>query len=132
MSTFNSLNEAIEYFKGDRFAALNGMELIELDERSALAAMTLDDRHKNANGGIMGGAIFTLADLSFAALANNIHLPTVAAQVSINYLNAPKGNRLFARSSVIKQGKTTTVIKVDVTDDTGLDIALFTGTGFKL
>jgi len=132
MSTFKNTEEAREYFKGDRFATLNGMQLDELTEEMSVCSMTLGERHKNANGGIMGGVMFTLADLAFASLANNIHMPTVAQQVSINYLSAPKGGRLIAKAVCKKDGRTTMVLNVDVTDDTGREIAQFVGTGFKL
>ena len=132
MGTFNNIEEAKEYFKKDRFATNNGMVLDELSEKESVCSMTLDDSHKNANGGIMGGVIFTLADFAFAALSNNIHMPTVAQQVSINYLGAPKGNRLIARAVCKKQGRRTTIINVDVTDDTGRDVAQFIGSGFLL
>ena len=132
MSTFKNTEEAREYFKGDRFATLNGMQLDELTEDISVCSMTLGEGHKNANGGIMGGVMFTLADLAFASLANNIHMPTVAQQVSINYLSAPKGERLIAKAVCKKDGRTTMVLNVDVTDDTGREIAQFIGTGFKL
>ena len=132
MSTFSSLEEAREYFKEDRFATESGMELTEIGEGTATACVTLSARHKNANGGIMGGAIFTLADLAFAAACNNIHRPTVASQVSINYLSAPKGEKLFAKARCIKDGRTTCVYNIDVTDDTGRAVAQFVGSGYKL
>ena len=80
----------------------------------------------------MGGAIFTLADLAFAVTANNIHSLSVASSVSINYLSAPKGSKLIAKAKCIKDGRTTAVITVNVTDDAGRDVALFTGTAYKL
>lgn len=132
MGTFASTEEAREYFKGDRFATENGMELRELGDNYAICDMTLTERHKNANGGIMGGVMFTLADFAFAVCANQIHRPTVAQQVSINYLGAPKGTKLSAKAVCRKTGRSTTVINVDVTDDTGRDIAQFVGSGFKL
>ena len=132
MATFKSTEEAREYFKGDQFATSNGMQLDELTEEYSVCSMTLTDKHKNANGGIMGGVIFTLADLAFAALTNQVHMPSVAQQVSINYLSAPKGDRLIARAAIKKSGRSSTIINVDVTDDTGRDVAQFIGTGFKL
>ncbi|MBP5354742.1 MAG: PaaI family thioesterase [Lachnospiraceae bacterium] len=132
MGTFATTEEAREYFKGDRFATENGMELRELGDEYAVCDMTLTERHKNANGGIMGGVMFTLADFAFAVCANQIHRPTVAQQVSFNYLGAPKGTKLAAKAVCRKTGRSTTVINVDVTDDTGRDIAQFVGTGFKL
>lgn len=132
MSTFNSLEEAREYFKGDIFATDNGMQIEELNDKECVCSMTLTDKHKNANGGIMGGVIFTLGDFTFAVLSNNIHRPTVAQQVSINYLGAPKGEKMYSRAVCKKTGRSSTIINVDITDDTGRDIAQFVGTGFKL
>ena len=132
MGTFQTLEEARAYFQKDRFATENGMVLEEFGEDFAVCGMTLGERHKNANGGIMGGVIFTIADFAFAVLANQIHMPTVAQQVSINYLGAPRGERLIARSTCKKNGRTSTVINVEVSDDTGRDVAQFVGTGFKL
>ena len=132
MATFSSTEEAREYFKGDKFATNAGMQVDELTETKSVCSVTLDDRHRNANGGIMGGVMFTLADLAFAALSNNIHMPSVAQQVSINYLSAPKGGRLIATAYIKKSGRSSTIINVDIVDDTGRDVAQFIGTGFKL
>lgn len=132
MRTFSNTEEAREYFQGDKYAMITGVRLDELTDEYSLASLVLSDIHKNANGGIMGGAIFTLADFAFAVLSNHIHMPTVAQQVSINYLGAPKGDTLFARAICKKDGSRTVVINVDVTDSTGRDIAQFTGNGFKL
>jgi len=132
MSTFKNLEEARAYFEGDRFAGENGMVLEAIGEGTSVCSMELTSRHQNANGGVMGGAIFTLADFAFAAAVNNVHRPTVAQQVSINYLSAPKGRRLTATAHCRKDGRTTCVYIVDVTDDTGRDVAQFVGTGYKL
>ena len=132
MSTFSTLEEARAYFEGDRFATENGMTLDAIGDGTATCSMTLTQRHRNANGGVMGGAIFTLADFAFAVAVNNVHRPTVAQQVSINYLSAPKGERLIAQAHRRKDGRNTCVYIVDVTDDTGRDIAQFVGTGYKL
>lgn len=132
MGTFATIEEAREHFKNDRFATNAGMVIDEMGEDYSVCSVTLNDDHKNAYGGVMGGAIFTLADLAFAVCANQIHSLSVAQQVSINYLSAPKGEKLIARAKCIKNGKTTSVLEVDVTDDTGRDVALFVGTAFKL
>ncbi len=132
MGTFASTEEAKAFFAGDRYARLTGVELDELTDEYAAASLALRDDHKNAYGGVMGGAIFTLADFAFAALANHLHRPTVAQQVSINYLSAPKGGVLRAKAVCKKNGGRTMVINIDITDDTGRDVAQFIGSGFKL
>ena len=108
------------------------MTLDELDESHAVTSLALEARHRNAYGGVMGGAIFTLADFAFAALTNDRERVTVAQQVSVNYLSAAKGTKLVARATYRKDGRNSCVVNVDVTDDAGRDIAQFVGTGFKL
>ena len=132
MSTFNNIDEAREFFKGDTFASTNGMVIDELYDDGSLCSMTLRDDHRNAMGGVMGGVIFTLCDFAFAVASNNDHKGTVALDVNISYLSSTKGSKLFARAKCVKSGRTTSVYQVSVTDDLGKDIALFTGTGYKL
>ena len=132
MGTFHSLEEARAFFRGDTFATENGMIIEELGEDRAVCSMTLGPNHKNAYGGVMGGVIFTLADFAFAVLSNQIHRITVAQQVSVNFLAAPKDGRLFARAALKKTGRSSTVINVDVEDGAGREVAQFVGTGFKL
>ncbi|WP_407378496.1 PaaI family thioesterase [Methanobrevibacter sp.] len=132
MSTFNSIEEAREFFKGDKFATNLGVFLEKLDDDSCECSLELNEGHKNAVGGVMGGVMFTLADFAFAVLSNNLHSPTVAQQVSVNYLSAPKGNKLTAKAVCKKNGRSSSIINVDITDDTGRDVVQFIGTGFKL
>ena len=132
MSTFGSLQEAQEFFKNDRFATDNGAKIDHLDDEKCICSMELTDIHRNALGGVMGGAIFTVADLAFAVSSNNAHKPTVALDVTIHFLSPPKGNKLFAESRCVKSGRTTSLYEIKVTDDTGRDVALFIGTGYKM
>ena len=67
MSTFKDIDEARAYFANDRFAAESGVTLDGLGPEGAVCSMAVTPRHRNANGGVMGGAIFTLIDLAFAA-----------------------------------------------------------------
>jgi len=132
MSNFKTIDEARAYFSGDRFATENGMTLDECDENHAVTSLALGARHRNALGGVMGGAIFTLADFAFAALTNDRERAAVAQQVSVNFLAAAKGERLIATARYKKDGRASCVVNVDVVDDTGREIAQFIGTGFKL
>ena len=85
MAVFDTIDQARAYFEGDRFALENGVTLDAIAPGSAVCSLTLADRHRNAEGGVMGGAIFTLVDLAFAAAANDVYRPTVAQQMSINF-----------------------------------------------
>ncbi len=132
MGVFATLDEVREHFKKDTFATNAGMQVDDYCDDGCTCSVILGDGHRNAYGGVMGGVIFTLADLALAVTANNIHSLSVAQSVNINYLSAPKGKKLIAKAKCIKNGKTTSVITVNVSDDTGRDVALFVGTAFKL
>jgi len=132
LSTFKSIDDAREHFKKDKFATDMGATLDELTEEYAVCSLVLNDSHRNAYGGVMGGVIFTLADFAFAVLSNHIHSLTVAQSVNINYLSAAKGDKLIAKATCRKTGRTTSIINVDISDDTGRDVAQFIGNGFKL
>ena len=129
---FESLEEAQEFFKNDRFAATNGMVIDEISEDYAICSMKICENHLNAAGSVMGGVYFTLADFAFAVSVNNVHKVSVGMDSNITFLAPAKGDRLVATSKVLRSGKTTTYCEVQVKD--GLDrlCAVFTGTAFKL
>ena len=132
MSTFETIGQAREFFAGDRFAAGNGIEIDELWADGCLCSMALRPEHRNAAGGVMGGVIFTLGDFAFAAAANNVHRTTVAQQASVNFLSGSRGSRLYARAKCRRDGRTSCVYNIDITDDLGTDVAQLVITGFKL
>lgn len=132
MANFDTIESAREFFYKDKFAVNTGITLDELTDDEAICSLEINDDHKNAYGGVMGGVIFTLADFAFAVLSNQIHQLTVAQQVDIHYLSAPKGDKLIAKATCRKTGRTSSIVNVDISDDTGRDVAQFIGTGFKL
>lgn len=131
MAVFESIEEAREYFKKEKFATAAGMQIDEMTDDYVICSVVLNESHQNALGGVMGGAIFTLADFAFAVMVNNIHRPTVAQNINITFLNSPKGSKMFAKAVCKKDGRTTSVVNVDVYDEEDRPIALFTGNGFK-
>lgn len=132
MGRFKTIEEAREQFKNDLFATESGMGIVELTDEHCICSVEITEHLQNAYGGVMGGAIFTLADLAFAVASNNRHYPTVAQQVSINYLSPAKGKILYAKAVCRRDGRTTCVYNVDIYDDLGGDIAQFIAEGYKL
>ncbi|MBR2812154.1 MAG: PaaI family thioesterase [Solobacterium sp.] len=132
MGEFKSLEEARKFFINDRFATESGAVIEELSEEACICSMPVTDHIRNAGGGVMGGAIYTLADFAFAVLSNNHHRLTVGQQSSISFLNGAKGNMLYAKAVCRKDGRTSCVYNVDVYDDAGRDIAAVSFLGFKL
>ena len=129
---FESLDAARSFFSGDLYATESGIRIDELKDGNSACSFEITEHHRNADGGVMGGAIFTLIDFAFAVASTSVHHPTVAQQVSINYLNQPRGKKLTARAECRKDGRTSCVYIVNVTDDTEREIATALMTGFKL
>ena len=131
MEDMSKLEEARELFAHDIYASeLTGAVIDEIGDNYARCSLILSDKHRNAYGGIMGGAIYTLADLAFAVASNfDKEEATVSLSTSANFMSASKGNVLYAEARLIKDGRRNCFYEVRVTDDLGKDIAeiLFTG-----
>ena len=75
---------------------------------------------------------FTLADFVFAIATNFQKTPTVSTSAQINFLGQPKGKTLIAESYCIKDGKTTCLYEITITDETDTKLALAIINGMKL
>ena len=127
-----TLEEIREVFAADRFATeAAGCEIRLAEPGHSVCAMVLKPHHLNAAGTPQGGAIFTLADFSFAVAANAFaeHI-TVSLQHDITYLTPAKGKVLLAEANCVKRGRTTCFYTVEITDDLGTHVAHMTVNGF--
>ena len=127
------LEEARKFFGEDYYATkVTGIKIDDAGIHHAKCSLELTRDHKNAYGGVMGGAIFTLADYTFAVASNFRQPQTVSVTSQINFIGKAKGSRLIAESSLIKDGRTTCLYGIDVTDDLGTKVAFVTISGMKL
>ena len=125
------LDKAREYFGQDQYSAQQtGIEILDAKNGYAKCSLRIEDKHKNAQGRVMGGVIFTMADYAFAIAANLGRSPTVTHTSQIVYLSFTSGNVLFAETEKIREGRKTCFYKIMITDDTGAEIAYVTTTGF--
>lgn len=125
------LKEAREYFGADLYATQQtGIEILEVTPGYAKCALTLEDRHKNALGAVMGGVFFTMADYAFAVASNFRQSPTVTQTSQIAFLSPVKGKILYAEAERIRGGRRTCFYKIVISDDTGAQNAYVTTTGF--
>ena len=127
-----SLEEVRKIFAGDRFATKNGAVIEEIGDYSATCSLIITDAHRNAMGAVMGGAYFMLADFTFAVASNWEKMGCVSLRSDISFLCAAKGGKLIAKAVCVKEGKTTTCYRVDVTDELGNLTATVTITGYRI
>ncbi len=126
-----TLEEAREIFSKDLYASeVSGIEIDEIGKDYAKCSMKLTEKHKNAYGGIMGGAIYTLADFAFAVASNyEKEQATVSLVGQANFVSATKGSVLYAKARLLKDGKRNSFFEVTVTDDLDKLIAVVSFTG---
>ena len=116
---------------GDRFAAGCGARLIEIAPGTATAIMEVTPSHLNAGGVCQGGAIFTLADLVFAALVNQGESLNFAINSTIYYhVSAREGDTLRAEGRLSCNHHRIPYAEVVVTDQDGRRIATFNGQAY--
>lgn len=121
-----------DFFKGDRFAALAGVELLEVGEGRARARMLVTHDHLNGGGWCQGGALFTLADLAFAAAVNSHLQLTVSTSSNITYFKSVgEGTVVFADAQETVNHHRMPYAEVRITDEQGDLIAHFTSSGYR-
>lgn len=121
-----------DFFRNDRFAADAGCELQELSEGRAVATMTVTKQHLNAGGVCQGGAIFTLADLAFAAAVNSHGQLTFSINSTINiFSSAKEGDVLTAVAEEKVNHPKIPFCEVNVTNQDGVLIATFIGQAYR-
>ena len=127
-----SLEEVKKIFEGDRFATENGAVIEKIGNHSATCSLVITNSHRNAMGAVMGGTYFMLADFAFAVAANWEKMGCVQLHSDISFLGSAKGNKLTAKAVCVKDGKSTSCYRVDVTDDSGNLAAMVTVTGYHV
>ena len=122
-------------FSNDRFATQAAeIRIVEAQPQYAVCEMPILEKHRNARGTPMGGAIFTLADFAAAVAANGFaeRTDTISLHADITFLSAAKGTRLIAKARCIRQGRTTALHEVEITDELGTLVARASVNGFVL
>lgn len=120
-----------KFLANDRFAEHNGIELLEISQGRAKAKMNIKDCHLNGANIVHGGAIFTLADLVFAAASNSHGTIAVAINAGISFIKAAAGGTLYADGREISRNPKLATYTIDVTNEAGEIIAVFQGMVYR-
>lgn len=121
-----TLEEARQEFSKDLYATeLTGAVIDEIGDNYAVCSVKLTEKHRNAYGGIMGGAIYTLADFAFAVASNfGKEDATVSVVGQASFMAQPKGDVLSAKARLIKDGRSNCFYDVVVTDELERTVAV--------
>lgn len=120
-----------EFFKKDQFAALCGLEILEVSPGRAVVRMPVAEQHKNGLGGIHGGALFTLADFAFAVASNSHGTIAVAINASMNFMKSVSSGILLAEAREMSVNPKIGTYMVEIKDEAGNLVAAFQGLVYR-
>ena len=127
-----TLDEVREFFGHDLFATQAcGCQVMEAARGHAVCEFEIGPQHVNAQGNVMGGAIFTLADFALAVACNVGEEPTVAVTNTIQYYAQPNGTRLVATAEADRSGRSMGFYTIDIADELGTKVARMASTCFR-
>lgn len=118
----------LEFFKADRYAAHLGVEFVLVEDGHCVARMPVREEHINFNGGIHGGAIFSVADVAFSAASNSWGSKAAAISVNVDFL-AAAGETAYLEAEVRQAGRGGRAVHYDmeVRTDEGTVISKLSG-----
>lgn len=120
-----------ELLDKDQYAKFSGIELLDIKEGYAKARMEIKPMHLNGGGVCQGGAIFTLADLAFAAATNSHGVLTFSINSTINFFKSEREGYLYATAKEVFNHRKLSNCEVEITNESGELIATFSGTGYR-
>ena len=127
-----SLHEHVRArLQSDQFARHCEIELLSISPGRATARMTLHPHHLNGIGTVQGGAIFTLADFTFAAAANSHGTVAVAVNASITFMKPASTGTLWAEARDLDKKFKIGTYSIEIKDDQGDLIAHFQGLAYR-
>ena len=98
--------KVIESFEKDEgFINKNNFKIIELDEEHAKMEYEIKKSGLNPIGIVHGGLLFGLADTTAGVLASMSGKFPLTMSSTINYLKEARGNRIYAISKKLKEGR---------------------------
>jgi len=126
------LAKIVERFKADQYATeLTGAEIVAVREDYAKTKLVVQPKHMNALGIMHGGALFTLANFTFAVAINAEREDTVVPiECHISFFKPVTEGILYAESQLISQSRSLITHDVVITNEQGETIAKYRGRGF--
>ena len=104
---------------------------MEIGDGYARAQMTVTEAHVNGANVCQGGAIFTLADLAFAAAVNSGGLMTVGTSNSITYLRSARIGDVLTAEARQEDHHKMPFCEIRVTNQDGLLVCVMTGSAYR-
>ena len=104
----------------------SGITVLTVAPDRVTAQAVIGPNSLNAGGGLHGGVYFTLADASSGVLGRADGRKYVTECADIRFLKGVSEGVITANAVLIRRGRRSCVVQVDITDEGGTLLALFT------
>ncbi len=119
--------------KRNPFMEYNGIEICSISLDHSVLKATITEHSKNPYGMIHGGLLYTLMDCAGGVTARADNHNYVTQSVYVNYMsNVKDQDTVYAEGTVVKRGKTVTVVHAIVRTEDGKLLAEATVNMFKI
>lgn len=126
------MEKNLEFFRqNDLFARHCGIELLDGKPGWARAKMEIKPFHLNGAKTVHGGAIFSLADFTFAVAANSQGQLALAISTNMSFVKAAYAGTLYAEAEELSINRKLGTYQVRIIDEKQQLIAQFHGTAFR-
>ena len=105
------------------FPDYNGMELEKAEKDRAVVRLHIGEMSKNPLGIVHGGAMYTMADCATGLAAHTDGRKYVTQGSSMHFLKNRTDGTIYATGQVIHRGKTTCLVRLEITDEAGVLLA---------
>lgn len=116
------------------FTDYTGVKPVSIEEGRCVCELEISENHLNPIQSVHGGVIYTMADVAGGIAARSMGTQNVTTMnSSISFLNPGLDcKKLTATAVVIKSGKKTTSVEVDITNESGKLLSKVISTYFNL
>ena len=103
-----------------------GITLTQVTDQQVTARVEAGPELWNPAHNLHGGVYFTMADAAATTLCRTDGRQYVTADSDIRFLRGVSGGTVLAQARAIHRGRRSCVVQVDITDEAGARLALFT------
>ena len=126
------MEKTLDFFRqNDHFARHCGIELIDAEPGKSRAKMKIQPFHLNGAKTVHGGAIFSLADFTFAVAANSQGQLSLAICTNMSFIKASYSGTLYAEAKELSTNHRLGTYEVSITDEQDRLIAKFHSTAYR-
>lgn len=120
-------NELKDYTnQKNSFMIHSGITILDVTSERVTAQAVVGPESLNASGGLHGGVYFTLADACAGLLCRTDGRKYVTECADIRFLKGVREGTIYAAATPIRRGRRGCVVQVDITDENGARLSLFT------